>query len=147
VDIPGAKYSHAIYTSYLTGQMPTNYKGDPIQGDHLVRSMLRSTKDYQLRYIGPEWSFLAMFGEENYNVFFKEVRIEKESLDIPFTHPYPFFFEQGTTFLNAYLQDLKSSRNSMISHTGVSEDRRQISFFFLLIVTTKKKNQQYNTGF
>lgn len=37
VDIPGAKYSHAIYTSYLTGQLPTNYKGDPIKGDHILR--------------------------------------------------------------------------------------------------------------
>lgn len=27
IEIPGAKYSHAIYTSFLTGQPPTNYKG------------------------------------------------------------------------------------------------------------------------
>lgn len=38
IDIPGAKYSHAIWTSYLTGQLPTNYKGEPIQGDHFIKS-------------------------------------------------------------------------------------------------------------
>jgi hypothetical protein len=38
IDIPGAKYSHAIWTSYLTGQLPTNYKGDPIQGDHFIKA-------------------------------------------------------------------------------------------------------------
>jgi hypothetical protein len=38
IDIPGAKYSHAIWTSYLTGQLPTNYKGEPIRGDHFIKS-------------------------------------------------------------------------------------------------------------
>lgn len=31
VDVPGPKFSHAIYTAYLTGQLPTNFKGSPIQ--------------------------------------------------------------------------------------------------------------------
>jgi hypothetical protein len=45
IDIPGAKYSHAIYTSQFTGQLPTNYAGKPIEGDHLVRSLLRANED------------------------------------------------------------------------------------------------------
>jgi hypothetical protein len=53
VDVPGAKYSHAIYTSILTGQVPTNWKGEPIVADHLIKSMVRS--NYKLQYIGPEW--------------------------------------------------------------------------------------------
>lgn len=90
MDIPGAKYSHAIYTSYLTGQLTTNYKGDPIigsfhlsfddlliEGDHWVRSMKRSdSAEYNLRYIGPEWSFLAIFGKDNYDTFFDEWNIQ-----------------------------------------------------------------------
>jgi len=94
VDVPGSKFSHAIYTSYMTGQLPTNYNGDPIAGDHLVRSMKRSLKrEYKLRYIGPEWSFLAIFGKKNYRDFFQQVKIERESLDIDYQHPYPWFFE------------------------------------------------------
>jgi hypothetical protein len=42
IDVPGAKFSHAIYTSHLTGQPHTNYKGEPIKGDSLIRSMKRA---------------------------------------------------------------------------------------------------------
>jgi hypothetical protein len=51
------------------------FLGDPINGDHLVRSMLRSnTGNFKFRYIGPEWSFLAIFGKNNYKKFFQEVK-------------------------------------------------------------------------
>jgi len=125
IDIPGAKYSHAIYTSYLTGQLPTNYKGDPIKGDHLVRSMLRSQHNpYKFRYIGPEWSFLAIFGTDNYKTFFQDVNIQREPLDISYQHPYPFFFEGNWDFFNTYLQELKTNGQSMLAHSGVFDHRQ-----------------------
>eukprot|EP01114_Cavostelium_apophysatum_P005081 TRINITY_DN1568_c0_g1_i1.p1 TRINITY_DN1568_c0_g1~~TRINITY_DN1568_c0_g1_i1.p1 ORF type:complete len:876 (-),score=228.98 TRINITY_DN1568_c0_g1_i1:1299-3926(-) len=124
VNIPGAKYSHAIYTAYFTGQLPTNYKGEEIKGDHFIRSLLRAENtDYKLTYIGPEWSFLAIWGKRNYDVFFENVTIEKESLDIAFTHPYPFFFERAG-FMDAYLRNLKANKRSMFAHTGVFDHRQ-----------------------
>lgn len=125
VDIPGAKYSHAIYTAYLTGQLPTNYKGEPIAGDHLVRSLKRSQlPTYNFRYIGPEWSFLAIFGKDNYYSFFDQVKIEKEALDIPYQHPYPFFFENNWNFYNNYLEELRHEGLSMFAHSGVFDHRQ-----------------------
>jgi len=131
VDIPGAKYSHAIYTSYFTGQLPTNYKGDPIKGDHLIKSMLRANEKrqekYKFRYIGPEWSFLAIWGKDNYDNFFQGgVRIEKEPLDVPYQHPYPYFFETADSyfFLQSYLSEMKSRGESMFAHSGVFDHRQ-----------------------
>eukprot|EP01119_Soliformovum_irregulare_P000182 TRINITY_DN10130_c0_g1_i1.p1 TRINITY_DN10130_c0_g1~~TRINITY_DN10130_c0_g1_i1.p1 ORF type:complete len:864 (+),score=206.95 TRINITY_DN10130_c0_g1_i1:55-2646(+) len=125
VDVPGAKYSHAIYTSHLTGQLPTNYKGDPINGDHLLRSLLRSrSSNYKFQYVGPEWSFLAIFGKSNYDYFFSEVRIEKEALDINYVHPYPWFFENGMSGWERYANDLKSKGASMFAHSGVFDHRQ-----------------------
>jgi hypothetical protein len=110
----------------LTGQLTTNYKGDPIAGDHLVRAMKRSSQaDYKFRYIGPEWSFLAIFGKQNYDTFFDNVRIERESLDINFLHPYPFFFENANgNFFSSYLDELKQTGTSMFSHSGVFDHRQ-----------------------
>jgi hypothetical protein len=136
VDIPGAKYSHAIYTAYLTGQLTTNYEGKPIAGDHIVRSMKRSfTRQgkesaadaaYPMRYIGPEWSFLAIFGKDNYDTFFdQEVRMYKEALDQPFRHPYPFFFEPPQAqYWDDYRKALVDSGGSMMAHSGVMDHRQ-----------------------
>jgi len=121
IDVPGAKFSHAIYTSHLTGQPHTNYRGDPIVGDSLIKAMKRAsayrssspssssassfvsqqqqrlistTNNYSLRYVGPEWSFLAMVGPpEKYPESFDLIQIEPEPLDVHHRHPYPFFFE------------------------------------------------------
>lgn len=56
IDIPGAKYSHAIWTSYLTGQLPTNYKGDPIRGDHFIKA-----SEHQSTEQSPPVRFLTLF--------------------------------------------------------------------------------------
>jgi len=125
VFIPGAKYSHAIYTAYLTGQLPTNYKGEPIKGDHLVKSLLRApSANYKFKYIGPEWSFLAIFGKDNYDTFFTQVQIEKEALDIPYQHPYPFFFENGLEGWDNYFRELNKDGLSMFAHSGVFDHRQ-----------------------
>jgi hypothetical protein len=85
VDLPGPKYSHAIYTSYLTGQLATNYEGNPIKGDNLLKSILRSKEFGPLTYVGPgincilnkEWSFLAILGiNNNFNKKVKRIIIE-----------------------------------------------------------------------
>lgn len=127
MDIPGAKFSHAIYSSYFTGQLPTNYKGTAIAGDHIIRAMKRNNKvSYKLRYIGPEWSFLSIWGKENYDTFFDKVEIKNEPLDVNYEHPYPFFFEdmEANSFFRHYLRDLKSNGASMFAHSGVFDHRQ-----------------------
>ena len=50
--------------------------------------MLRANKQletqgkspFRLRYYGPEWSFLAVFGKENYDTFFTQVDLFHEAL-------------------------------------------------------------------
>jgi hypothetical protein len=54
VDVPGTKFSHAIYSSIATGRPHTNYAGSELKGDHLLRSLHRSDKCTQsLHYVGP----------------------------------------------------------------------------------------------
>jgi hypothetical protein len=87
--------------------------------------MLRSVAErYKFRYIGPEWSFLAIFGKDNYKTFFEDVNIQKEALDIPFQHPYPFFFEGNWDFFLNYLNEMKQQGQSMFAHSGVFDHRQ-----------------------
>jgi hypothetical protein len=138
INIPGAKYSHAIYTSFMTGQVATNYEGKTIDGDHLVRSMKRSfvrpgvdsrgeRVSYPVRYYGPEWSLLAIFGNHNYGTFFNAgVHVQSEALDINFIHPYPFFFEdqKATDLFRGVREDIAAKGQSVFVHTGVMDHRQ-----------------------
>eukprot|EP01103_Thecamoeba_quadrilineata_P002511 TRINITY_DN12460_c0_g1_i1.p1 TRINITY_DN12460_c0_g1~~TRINITY_DN12460_c0_g1_i1.p1 ORF type:complete len:968 (-),score=127.20 TRINITY_DN12460_c0_g1_i1:63-2966(-) len=128
VDIPGPKYSHAIYTSFLTGLLPMNLPGEPIIGDSLLKSLVRS--DYKLHYVGPEWSFLAMNGKENYESLFNKIELEFESLLADYEHAYPFFFETDEAYsrLEQTLKDLKKKDTSLISHSGVIDHRQHGEF-------------------
>ena len=121
--------------------------------------MLRSKTEYKLRYLGPEWSFLAIFGKDNYDTFFTQIDLYKESLgmyrifyefspkfylDINFVHPYPFFFEdpEGPFYFRKFFDQLKAKGESLFAHTGVF-DHRQVFFggknFFLKFSFFQKK--------
>jgi hypothetical protein len=51
IHIPGLIWSHAIYSSFLTGQKATNYNNDLIRSDHLLQSMHRANIS-NIKYIG-----------------------------------------------------------------------------------------------
>ena len=51
IQIPGLIWSHAIYSSFLTGQMATNYNNDIIRSDHIIQSIKR-TELTNIKYIG-----------------------------------------------------------------------------------------------
>lgn len=54
--------SNAIFTSWLTGQAPTNHFGSTIDSDNLIASMVRSRKINPIRFFGPIPSFLGLTG-------------------------------------------------------------------------------------
>ncbi|KAG2383489.1 hypothetical protein C9374_004160 [Naegleria lovaniensis] len=121
IDVPGPKYSHAIYTSYMTGQLPTNYQGHAIEGDSLVKSMQRSPSMGPLTYIGPEWSFLAIHGSKNYDKLFKRIVIKEEPLDQPHDQGYRFFFsnEDARKFYHETLDTIKAEGGSLFTHSAI----------------------------
>jgi hypothetical protein len=121
IDIPGPKYSHAIYTSYLTGQLPTNYQGKPITGDSLLKSMQRSSSIGPLTYIGPEWSFLAISGKQNYNHLFKRIIDKPEPLDQPHDRAYRFFFQdtQSREWFWKTLDYIAAEEGSLFTHSAI----------------------------
>lgn len=122
IDLPGPKYSHAIYTSYLTGQLPTNYQGHPIKGDHLVKSMKRSPSIGPLTYIGPKWSFLAISGKEaDYKQYFDHIDIQEEPLDQPHDRAYRFFFKDTASRhkFKQTLESIKAEDGSLFTHSAI----------------------------
>jgi hypothetical protein len=65
IDIPGVKYSHAVFDAYWRGQLPTNTLGDTLQGDTLWNAMLRSPASQSLRpiFVGPNWPIADVMPE------------------------------------------------------------------------------------
>ncbi|EFC48510.1 FBOX domain-containing protein [Naegleria gruberi] len=121
IDVPGPKYSHAIYTSYMTGQLPTNYQGNPIEGDSLVKSIQRSPDMGPLTYVGPEWSFLAIHGNKHYDKLFKRIELKEEPLDQPHDQGYRFFFanEDARKFYRETLDTIKGEGGSLFAHSAI----------------------------
>ncbi|KAL9652332.1 hypothetical protein ABK040_011989 [Willaertia magna] len=121
IDVPGPKYSHAIYTSYMTGQLPTNYQGKAIEGDSLVKSIQRSPDMGPLTYVGPEWSFLAIHGSKNYDTLFKRIHIREEPLDQPHDQAYRFFYkdDEAKKYYNDLLDTLKKEGGSLFAHSAI----------------------------
>eukprot|EP00735_Rhodelphis_limneticus_P007452 TRINITY_DN1_c0_g1::TRINITY_DN1_c0_g1_i1::g.14809::m.14809 TRINITY_DN1_c0_g1::TRINITY_DN1_c0_g1_i1::g.14809 ORF type:complete len:967 (+),score=122.21 TRINITY_DN1_c0_g1_i1:298-3198(+) len=123
VEIPGIKFSHAIYTSWLTGELPINFAGKPIQGDNLYASMRRGKSNVRLEYEGPEWSFLAVAGESNYREYFADHKLHVEPLSHDLLRAYPFLFEEKENGEQPFYADtlprLEQMGHSLIAHSGV----------------------------
>ncbi|KAL0210778.1 hypothetical protein P9112_009076 [Eukaryota sp. TZLM1-RC] len=142
LNVPTLKYSHAIYTSLLTGNPLGNFAGRPITNDNFVYSYVRSGG--KVRYHGPEWSLLAIHGANNYKKLFSTIEKVDESHSIKFSHNFPLIFkplsisnpstedferlppEKGspmdkeiTDNMSAFLDDLKSKGESLIAHSGI----------------------------
>jgi hypothetical protein len=49
-----------------------------IKGDNLIERMVEAKM--KLRYAGPEWSFLALLGSENYDRLFEQIDLNHEPL-------------------------------------------------------------------
>lgn len=84
--------------------------------------MKRSPSIGPLTYIGPEWSFLAILGKQNYKTLFKEWVQKEEPLDGPHNRAYQFFFEGAEGFKFLYhqtLSKLKAEGGSLIAHSAI----------------------------
>ncbi|EGG23346.1 hypothetical protein DFA_05478 [Cavenderia fasciculata] len=70
----GFKFSTAIYTSFFTGKIPTNYAGKPIRGDNIFAQF--RTSGIKSRYIGPDFPTLGLLGDsEERERYFDEYTI------------------------------------------------------------------------
>jgi hypothetical protein len=79
---------------------------------------------FSVRYIGPEWSYLAILGHDNVsNPLLADVRLEPEPLDVAFEHAHPWFFERAG-FMQEYFRALVKSGRSVISHSAVFDHRQ-----------------------
>src|SRR3989338_7502555 len=124
INVPGSKYSHAIYTAFFTGQPHTNYMGFPLSGDSLLDSIVDSAvcPSSKIEYVGPKWSLYDVLPEHK-DLLFDRVTLFEESLDLPYTHAYPFFFENtnsglGKFDVSHFLDSLASSGHSLIAHSA-----------------------------
>jgi hypothetical protein len=79
-----------------------------------------------VRYIGPEWSYLAILGHDNAsNPLLVDARIEPEPLDVPYEHTHPWFFERHRTdSCSSSFHDLVKYNHSLISHSAVYDHRQ-----------------------
>jgi hypothetical protein len=78
-----------------------------------------------VRYIGPEWSYLAILGHDNVsNPLLVDARIEPEPLDVPYEHTHPWFFERTDGFMQQTFRDLVKYNQSLISHSAVYDHRQ-----------------------
>ena len=117
---PGFQYSHAIYTSYLTGEAATNYKGVPIHADTWLHSVRRAPEKFNMEYVGPAWSFLKIAGEESERkkLFLRE-RVRNEPVKDPLSHAFPVFFEGSSELLEKELDAVAAAGSSLIATSGV----------------------------
>ncbi|KAL0246057.1 hypothetical protein GEMRC1_007273 [Eukaryota sp. GEM-RC1] len=142
LNVPSLKYSHVIYTSLLTGTPMANYAGLPLTADNFIYSYVRANG--KVKYLGPEWSLLAIHGQENYDRLFSTIELVSESHSIHFEHNFPTMFlpehitdpsvddyerlppEEGsdldhsiTNNAHNLLDQLKQRNESLFAHSGV----------------------------
>ncbi len=98
----------------------TRQQADKVEGDQLLWRMKEA--GFSLRYIGPEWSFLAISDSINYDALFDQIELHKEPLDDTVQHGYPFFFENSTMIMEFefnLMPEIAFLGQSLITHTGV----------------------------
>eukprot|EP01028_Stygiella_incarcerata_P013850 TRINITY_DN852_c0_g1_i2.p1 TRINITY_DN852_c0_g1~~TRINITY_DN852_c0_g1_i2.p1 ORF type:complete len:854 (-),score=186.32 TRINITY_DN852_c0_g1_i2:1242-3803(-) len=130
--IKGPKWSHAVYTMWMSGVSSTNFFGEAIQGDQLYASLARAnTKcgnppskngEFLLRYVGPEWCFLSISGGAQFGMdhFFNEIQLVGET-EYKKEHIYPSLAPPGA--LESVLEDVANKKQSLIIHTGILDKK------------------------
>eukprot|EP01133_Synstelium_polycarpum_P020248 gene20248-24277_t len=77
----GFKFSTAIYTTFFTGKIPTNYAGRPIRSDNIFYQMKRA--NMAIRYIGPDFPTLGLLADSPYHRrYFDEYSITPDETNI-----------------------------------------------------------------
>ncbi|KYR01067.1 hypothetical protein DLAC_02161 [Tieghemostelium lacteum] len=59
----GFKFSTAIYTTFFTGKIPTNYAGKPIRSDNIFYQFKKS--GMKIHFVGPEFPTIALLGDSS----------------------------------------------------------------------------------
>ncbi|KAF2073094.1 hypothetical protein CYY_005589 [Polysphondylium violaceum] len=70
----GFKFSTAIYTSFFTGKIPTNYAGKPIHSDNIFYQMKNA--GMKMHFVGPEFPAPALLDDSpHYKRYFDQFTI------------------------------------------------------------------------
>ena len=99
----GFKFSTAIYTSFFTGKVPTNYAGKEIFSDNLFYQMRNADilkffrvcfflthVSMRMKFIGPKFPTLALLGGGVYQYFEELIQVNSENQVLDFLHENAF---------------------------------------------------------
>jgi len=107
----GFKFSTAIYTTFFTGKIPTNYAGHEIMSDNLFYQMKRA--DMRLKFIGPAFPTLHLLGSGGEQYFSEKLSVVSEGT------PFEFLRSNADEFLSAIAKE----GSSVLFTTNVIDDR------------------------
>jgi hypothetical protein len=97
----GFKFSYAIYTTFFTGRIPTNYFGATIESDSLFAQM--SSAGMRTAYVGPHRPTIFLLGDDwertNADYFHRQVNLPEET--VLFSH---LFAAENHTAVTPYRQ-------------------------------------------
>eukprot|EP01132_Coremiostelium_polycephalum_P005164 gene5164-6429_t len=119
----GFKFSTAIYTSFFTGKIPTNYAGKPIQSDNLFYQMNRAGMN--IHFVGPEFPGVGLLGDSpSRQLYFKRYTIvpdEERLLSRVFGDHLSSPTEDS---VYSYLEQLtENGQSSLMLTTNLLDDR------------------------
>ncbi|KAG9395984.1 hypothetical protein J8273_2333 [Carpediemonas membranifera] len=130
--IPGIKYSHSIYSGWLTGKYPTNYPGVGIELDTYLKAIAR-TEAYKVVYHGPAWSFGLINGEENWPRIFHRTELIEEVHTTQYVRPYPGILgndhasqDELRERMNAKLNAWADEGVSVVAHSAIFDHEMHI---------------------
>jgi len=78
----GFKFSTAIYTSFFTGKVPTNYAGKEILSDNLFYQMRNA--GMRMKFVGPKFPTLTLLGKGAFQYFEEIVQVNTEERVLDF---------------------------------------------------------------
>eukprot|EP01028_Stygiella_incarcerata_P003594 TRINITY_DN1740_c0_g1_i1.p1 TRINITY_DN1740_c0_g1~~TRINITY_DN1740_c0_g1_i1.p1 ORF type:complete len:845 (-),score=185.66 TRINITY_DN1740_c0_g1_i1:174-2708(-) len=163
VHVPGYKWSHAIYTAWMTGMPATNYFGESVKGDHIIRSIVRGNEhgtmkngyctpqekkvgQFRLRYVGPAWAWVYLTGGPAFaeQTYYDETTYA-DGLESNYREAtiYPTLFPPGN--LESVLDDVVNKGQSLIIHTGVFDKKNH--FARPLLMDERDRVEELHTRF
>jgi hypothetical protein len=108
----GFKFSTAIYTSFFTGKVPTNYAGKEIFSDNLFYQMRNA--GMRMKFVGPKFPTLALLGDGAYQYFEELIQVNSENQVLDFLHENAF---------NSFLPDAARRGQSLFFTTNLLDER------------------------
>ncbi len=120
----GFKFSTAIYTTYFTGKVPTNYAGHEIFSDnlfyqfsrariHIIERWLFTAPDMRMRFVGSHFPAIALLGSASEHYFEHIEEISHESRILEFLR---------RSDIDEYLNTASKSSTSIIFNTVLLDE-------------------------